>query len=147
MSDQTSLKACRWIQKPAHNHQTQSQRVKTSLKYREKLRKPKQRKNQCRAQIFQYTLQTDLLGEEGVTTHEKTNLLSQHLQTRRGHRKPHAVHSVPVLQCNLRFQISVVVFDRCKPFDSNSYRRIGPISKQHSLCNDRTPASNGCAKL
>ena len=42
------------------------------------------------------TLSTDLLGE-GVTTHGKTNLVIQHLQTRLGHKKPHAVHSVTVL--------------------------------------------------
>ena len=38
-------------------------------------RKPKQRSNRYRAWNFQYTLQTDHLGEEGVTTHEKMNLL------------------------------------------------------------------------
>ena len=59
-------------------------------------RKPKQIKNQCKAWNFQYTLSTDLLGEEGVTTHEKTSLLTEHLRTRLGHRKPHAVHSVTV---------------------------------------------------
>ena len=31
-----------------------------------------------------------------VTTHEKTNLLTEHLQTRLGHKKPRAVHSVTV---------------------------------------------------
>ena len=45
-------------------------------------RKSKQRKNQCKAWNFQYTLSTDLLGEEGVMTYEKTNLLTEHLQTR-----------------------------------------------------------------
>ena len=60
-------------------------------------RKPKQIKNQCKAWNFQYTLSTDLLGEEGVTTHEKTNLFTELLQTRLGHKKPHAVHSVAVL--------------------------------------------------
>ena len=59
-------------------------------------RKPKQIKNQCKAWNFQYTLSTDLLGEEGVTTHEKTNLLTEHLRTRLSHSKPHAVHSVTV---------------------------------------------------
>ena len=59
-------------------------------------RKPKQRQNQCKAWNFQYTLSTDLLGEEGVTTHEKTNLLTEHLRTRLSHSKPHAVHSVTV---------------------------------------------------
>ena len=28
---------------------------------------------------FQSTLSTDFLGEEGVTTHEQTNLLAEHL--------------------------------------------------------------------
>ena len=60
-------------------------------------RKPKQRKNQCKAWNFQYTVCTDLLGEEGVTTHEKMNLLTKQLQTRLGHKKPHAVLSVIVL--------------------------------------------------
>ena len=36
------------------------------------------------------------MGEEGVTTHEKWNLLTEHLQSRLGHRKPYAVHSVTV---------------------------------------------------
>ena len=37
-------------------------------------RKPKKRQNKCKAWNFQYTLSTDLLGvvgEEGVTAHEK----------------------------------------------------------------------------
>ena len=53
------------------------------------LRKPKRTNNQCkhcRAWNFQYTLYTDLLGDDGVTTHEKTNLLTEHLQTRLRHR-------------------------------------------------------------
>ena len=37
----------------------------------------------------------------GATTHEKTNLLTEHLQTRLVHRKPHAVHSVAVF-CDFR---------------------------------------------
>ena len=59
-------------------------------------RKPKQRKNQCKTWNFQYTLHTDLLSEIRVTTHEKTNLLTQHLQARLGHKKPQTVHSVTV---------------------------------------------------
>ena len=39
---------------------------------------------------------TDLLGKEGVTTHEKTNLLTEQRQNRLGHRKPLAVHTVTV---------------------------------------------------
>ena len=93
-------------------------------------RKPKQIKNQCKAWNFQYTLSTDLLGEEGVTTHEKTSLLTEHLRTRLGHRKP-------LRYCILRFQIRAVAFDRCKPFDFNSYHRIRPIPEQHSLRDDR----------
>ena len=60
-------------------------------------RKLKQRNNQSRAWNFQYTLSTDLLGEGGVTTYEKTNLLTKHPKTRLGHKRPHAVHSVTVL--------------------------------------------------
>ena len=43
----------------------------------------------------------DLLGEEGVTTHEKTILLTEHLQSRLGHGMPHSVHSVTVF-CNFK---------------------------------------------
>ena len=59
-------------------------------------RKPKQRKNQYKAWNFQYTLCTDILGEEGIIVHEKTTLLTKHIQTRLGHKKPHVVHSVTV---------------------------------------------------
>ena len=62
-------------------------------------RKPKQRTTRAGHGI-QYTLHTDLLDEVGVTsvtTHEKTNMLTVHLQSRLGHRKPLAVHSVTVL--------------------------------------------------
>ena len=38
---------------------------------------------------------------KGITTHEKTNLLTKHLQTALGHRKPHSVHSVSVF-CNFK---------------------------------------------
>ena len=65
-------------------------------------RKSKQRNNQLRAWNFQYTLQTDLLGEEGVTTHEKLNLLPKHLQTRLGNRKPRSVHFVTVF-CDFKY--------------------------------------------
>ena len=68
-------------------------------------RKPKRRKSQCKAWNFQYTLRTDILGEEGVTTHEKTTLLREHLQTRLGHKKPHAVHSVTVF-CDFKSMLS-----------------------------------------
>ena len=68
-------------------------------------RKPKRRKSQCKAWNFQYTLRTDILGEEGVTTHEKTTLLTEHLQTRLGHKKPHAVHSVTVF-CDFKSVLS-----------------------------------------
>ena len=68
-------------------------------------RKPKRRKSQCKAWNFQYTLRTDILGEEGVTTHEKTTLLREHLQTRLGHKKPHAVHSVTVF-CDFKSVLS-----------------------------------------
>ena len=54
------------------------------------------KRNQCKARDFQSTLGTDFLGEEGVTTHEKTNLLAEHLRIGLGHRKPHSVHSVIV---------------------------------------------------
>ena len=67
-------------------------------------RKPKQKNDQCRAWNFQYTLQSDLLGEEGVTTHEKLNLLTEHLQTRLGHRKPRSVHSVTVF-CDFKYAL------------------------------------------
>ena len=63
--------------------------------------KPKRTNNQCKGWKFQYTLSIDLLGEEGVTIHEKINLLTEHLQTRLGHRKPNAVHSVTVF-CNFK---------------------------------------------
>ena len=43
---------------------------------------------------FQYVLKTDLLGEQGVSTYEKKNLLTKHLWTRLGCHLPHAVHSV-----------------------------------------------------
>ena len=42
----------------------------------------------------------------------------------------------PFRYCSLRFQILVVVLDRCKSFDSNSYHRIRPIPEQHSLRDD-----------
>ena len=50
---------------------------------------------------FQSTLSTDFLGEEGVTTHEQTNLLAEHLWTGLGHWKPHSVHSITVF-CNFK---------------------------------------------
>ena len=64
-------------------------------------RKPKQRKNQCTAwhRIFNIPFKQIFLA--GATTHEKTNLLTEHLQTRLVHRKPHAVHSVAVF-CDFR---------------------------------------------
>ena len=70
-------------------------------------RKPKQRKNQCKAWNFQYPLYTDLLGEEGVTTQGKMNLLTMHLQTRLGHKKPYtqAVHFVTVF-CDFKSVLS-----------------------------------------
>ena len=48
---------------------------------------------------FHYTLKTDLLGEQGVSTDEKKNLLTEHLRTRLGHHLPHAIHNVTVF-CN-----------------------------------------------
>ena len=45
------------------------------------LRKPKHMLKLCKAWNFQFILHTDLLGKECVTTHEKTNLLTEHLQT------------------------------------------------------------------
>ena len=42
----------------------------------------------------------------------------------------------PFCYCTLLFQFSLVAFDRCKPFDSNSDHRIRPIPEQHSLLDD-----------
>ena len=103
-------------------------------------RKPKQRRNQCKAWNFQDALHTDLLGKEGVAAYEKTNMLTKHLQTRLGHKQPSAVHSVTVLKCLLQFRnhwVSDVAFDRCKPFDSNSHHWIRLIPEQSSLHDDQ----------
>ena len=105
--------AYKWIQKTVHSRGGSGPASLSNLKKTE-LVSNSQCKH-CRAWNFQYTLYTDLLGDDGVTTHEKTNLLTEHLQTRLRHRnliwKPHAVHSVTVfydfksvLLCALWFQ-------------------------------------------
>ena len=53
--------------------------------------KPKRIRDQFKAWNFNYTIQTDLLGEEGVSTDEKKLLLTEHLQTRLGHNRPQAL--------------------------------------------------------
>ena len=58
--------------------------------------KPKRIRDQFKAWNFNYTIQTDLLGEEGVSTDEKKLLLTEHLRTRLGHNRPQAVYSVTV---------------------------------------------------
>ena len=58
--------------------------------------KLKRVRDQFRAWIFHYTIQTDLLGEEGVSTDEKKCMLAEHLRTRLGHNRPKAVSSVTV---------------------------------------------------
>ena len=49
---------------------------------------------------FQYRLQTDILGVHSDSTVERNCLLTEHLQTRKGHLHPQAVHSNTVF-CNL----------------------------------------------
>ena len=66
------------------------------------------------------------------------NLLSEHLQTRLGHRKPHAVHSVTVF-CDFKFKSMLspsTVVSHWSLGHSNSHHRICPIPEQHSSCND-----------
>ena len=52
--------------------------------------KPKQTFNQFCSWKFCYTIQTDLLGEEGVSTDKKKLLLTEHLQTRLDYNLPPA---------------------------------------------------------
>ena len=58
--------------------------------------KPKRIRNQFKAWNFHYTIQTDLLGGELVSTDKKKLLLTEHLRTRLGHYRPQAVSSVTV---------------------------------------------------
>ena len=67
---------------------------------------------------MEYTLSTYLLGEEGFTTSEKTNLKLDWVMESL---------ALSILLLHLLFQIHVVAFDRCKPFDSNFYDRKRPI--------------------
>ena len=61
------------------------------------LSKPKHIRDQFRAWNFYDTIQTNLLGEEEVSTDEKKLLLTEHLRTRLGHNRPQAVSSVTVI--------------------------------------------------
>ena len=63
------------------------------------LSKIKRVRDQFRAWNFHYTIQTYLLGKEGVSTDEKKCLLAEHLRTFPGHNRPKAVASVTVF-CN-----------------------------------------------
>ena len=113
-----SAESCRWIQSfgsgPVGQNHSQ---VSRKQKYREK---------QCRSWDFQYTLHTIVLGEEGVTTHEKVNLCTKHLHTRLGYRKPHTVHSVTLNFKSVLMRLPDVSpliqlpFARCKPFDPDN---------------------------
>ena len=80
------------------SHQVLDQWVWIVLKSRENKNKEKK---QCRSWNVQNTLHTNLLGKIGVTTHEKTNLLTMHFRTQLGYRKPQVVHSVTVF-CNFK---------------------------------------------
>ena len=60
------------------------------------LSKPKHIRDQFRAWNFYDTIQTNLLGEEEVSTDEKKLLLTEHLRTLLGHNRPQAVSSVTV---------------------------------------------------
>ena len=58
--------------------------------------KPKRIRDQFSAWNFHYTIQTDLLGEKGVSTDKKKLLLTKHLRTRLGHTLPQNISSVTV---------------------------------------------------
>ena len=58
--------------------------------------KPKRIRDRLRTWNFHYTIQTDLLGEEEVSTDEKKLLLTEHLRTRLGNNRPQAVSSITV---------------------------------------------------
>ena len=88
------FKVCSWIQKPVHNHRTQHQGFWTSHKSREN-----QSKETISAGhgIFNIHWAQIFWAKKASRHIKKTNLLTEHLQTRLGHKKPHAVHSVTVL--------------------------------------------------
>ena len=88
--------------------------------------KPKRTTNSFGFRIFQYTFKTDLLREQGVSTDEKKNLLTEHLQTRLGQQLPHAVHSVTVF-CN---------FEMVFPIYFCSYLWVRPVQEQGSAHDD-----------
>ena len=67
-----SAQGCRWIQSSGSGPD--------GLDRSQISRKQKQTKKLYRSCNFLYTLHTILLGEKGVTIHEKTNLLIEHLQ-------------------------------------------------------------------
>ena len=71
--------------------------------YLSSLEKTKAQEKSLQFTEFQFILASwhRSLGKEHVMTHEKMNLLTGQLQTRLGHRKPHAVHSVTVF-CNFK---------------------------------------------
>ena len=67
--------------------------------------KTKRTFNHFRSWNFLYTIQTDILGEPGVSIDAKKILLSEHLRTRLGHNRPPAVVSVTVF-CDFTFVLA-----------------------------------------
>ena len=94
-------KTCTWIQK--YSSQSAKSWPEGLAPYLSSLEKTKAQEKSLQFTEFQFILASwhRSLGKEHVMTHEKMNLLTGQLQTRLGHRKPHAVHSVTVF-CNFK---------------------------------------------
>ena len=76
------LKKLESIQKSGCSHRTATDTDEEGVDPSEVQTKPKRTFNQLRSWNFRYTIQTDLLGEQGVSIDAKKILLSKHLRTR-----------------------------------------------------------------
>ena len=111
-----------------------------TMNYSQISSKPKRVRDKFRAWNFYYTIQTDLLEEEGICTDEKKLLLTKHLQfvwviiDRR--RSPSSGPSLSRYYGILQFFFGHDLFTRYAPSDFGPCRRLHPVSEQQSTHDD-----------
>ena len=90
---------------------------------------PKSKENKYKSWIFQYRLQTYILGVHCVSTDEKKSLLVEDLQTLL---RPQAVGLLSFQLLSSAISKRYSSSARWKQFDFDSYRQIRPIREQDS---------------